>query len=338
MLSIPTNLFEQDLTSWLYSRLDIPFDNEQDKEAITLLARLSKAQMKERNRGEEYLFIPKVEVGENLHWILHEYTQSENIQIRAYCKDVLAEYTKGKGKLDLAVAASEDYLRLYEKLHSPWFLLRSASVRSYKATKNIDFIAEVCRLLRKRIYPGWIEELSSELRRSYSPAELSELSQLLEEQTMEIKDPKHRHDERSCIEALAVIGQISKTEAHYRKALSHEGEVDYTKIINRELGRLRLSLNAARTLQQENPKADGTLCEIIPFLHFPPVFGDFRCREFMDLLSEYGVRRCYFGHIHSELPEGHPHTVDGIRYILCSADHLRFTPLPVFPTERFNFS
>ena len=228
MLSIPTNLFEQDLTSWLYSRLDIPFDNEQDKEAITLLARLSKAQMKERNRGEEYLFIPKVEVGENLHWILHEYTQSENIQIRAYCKDVLAEYTKGKGKLDLAVAASEDYLRLYEKLHSPWFLLRSASVRSYKATKNIDFIAEVCRLLRKRIYPGWIEELSSELRRSYSPAELSELSQLLEEQTMEIKDPKHRHDERSCIEALAVIGQISKTEAHYRKALSHEGEVDYT--------------------------------------------------------------------------------------------------------------
>ena len=116
------------------------------------------------------------------------------------------------------------------------------------------------------------------------------------------------------------------------------GEVDYTKIINRELGRLRLSLNAARTLQQENPKADGTLCEIIPFLHFPPVFGDFRCREFMDLLSEYDVRRCYFGHIHSELPEGHPHTVDGIRYILCSADHLRFTPLPVFPTERFNFS
>ena len=77
--------------------------------------------------------------------------------------------------------------------------------------------------------------------------------------------------------------------------------------------------------------------EIVPFLHFPPVFGDFRCREFMDVLAEYGVRRCYYGHIHSELPEGTPSVVDGIHYVLCAADHLRFTPLPVFPTERFNF-
>lgn len=116
------------------------------------------------------------------------------------------------------------------------------------------------------------------------------------------------------------------------------GEVDYTKIINRELGRLRLSLESARALQQEHRKPDGSICEIIPFLHFPPVFGDFRCHEFIQLLAEYGVRRCYFGHIHSELPVGHPSVVDGIHYILCSADHLRFTPLPVFPTDRFNFS
>lgn len=116
------------------------------------------------------------------------------------------------------------------------------------------------------------------------------------------------------------------------------GEVDYDKIINREVGRLRLSLEAARKIQAEELTATGCEREIIPFLHFPPVFGDFRCREFMDVLAEYGVRRCYYGHIHSELPQGHPDTVDGIRYILCAADHLRFTPLPVFPTECFDFS
>ena len=116
------------------------------------------------------------------------------------------------------------------------------------------------------------------------------------------------------------------------------GEVDYGKIINREVGRLRLSLDAARRIQAEELTATGCEREIVPFLHFPPVFGDFRCREIMDVLAEYGVRRCYFGHIHSDLPEGHPRVVDGIHYILCAADHLRFTPLPVFATERFYFS
>jgi predicted phosphohydrolase len=125
----------------------------------------------------------------------------------------------------------------------------------------------------------------------------------------------------------------------YDEKLQHTvGEVDYNKIINREVGRLRLSLDAARSLQQTELQNSSHECEIIPFLHFPPVFGDFRCREFMDVLAEYGVRRCYYGHIHSELPEGHPTCVEGIHYILCAADHLRFTPLPVFPTERFYFA
>jgi predicted phosphohydrolase len=116
------------------------------------------------------------------------------------------------------------------------------------------------------------------------------------------------------------------------------GEVDYDKIINREVGRLRLSLEAAKAIQKQETETTGQEREIIPFLHFPPVFGDFRCREIMDVLAGYGVRRCYYGHIHSDLPVGAPSEVDGIHYILCAADHLRFTPMPVFPTERFHFS
>ena len=107
------------------------------------------------------------------------------------------------------------------------------------------------------------------------------------------------------------------------------GEVDFDKIVNREVGRLRMSLEAAKNLQREH----GDL-EIVPFLHFPPVFGDFRCEPIMKLLSEYGVRRCYYGHIHTPLASSAPIEAEGIRYILCAADHLHFTPLPVFPTEK----
>ncbi len=103
------------------------------------------------------------------------------------------------------------------------------------------------------------------------------------------------------------------------------GEVDYGKIVNRELIRLRISLDAALALQKQNQGA-----EILPFLHFPPIWGDFRCDEFISVLQEYGVRRCYFGHIHGAPGVPSHIEADGIRFILTAADHLNFTPLPVF--------
>ncbi len=108
------------------------------------------------------------------------------------------------------------------------------------------------------------------------------------------------------------------------------GRVDYQKIVNREILRLRMSLDAARALQGDGPCKR----EIVPFLHFPPAFGEFRCEEMMSLLREYGVRRCYFGHIHVPVPRT-AEVIDGIHYVLCAADQLRFTPLPVFSTEKF---
>ena len=49
-----------------------------------------------------------------------------------------------------------------------------------------------------------------------------------------------------------------------------QGEVNYDKIINREVIRLRLSLEAAKKLQAESGK------EILVFFHFPPIWSEFR--------------------------------------------------------------
>ncbi len=104
------------------------------------------------------------------------------------------------------------------------------------------------------------------------------------------------------------------------------GQVDYGKIVNREIIRLRLSLDAARALQSAGEQKE----EILPFLHFPPVWGDFRCEELIDVLREYGIRRCYFGHIHGATGIPDAFESGGIRWILTSADHLSFTPTPIF--------
>lgn len=101
------------------------------------------------------------------------------------------------------------------------------------------------------------------------------------------------------------------------------GTVDYTKIVNREVIRLRMSLDAARAL------CTAPEDEILPFLHFPPVFGDFKCEEIQQVLAEYGVKRCYFGHIHGNYSIPQQQTIDGIRYLLVSADYLNFVPFPV---------
>ena len=51
---------------------------------------------------------------------------------------------------------------------------------------------------------------------------------------------------------------------------------------------------------------------------------------FIALLKEYGVRRCYYGHLHGNfIRHAVQGSVDGITYRLISADGLNFCPLKI---------
>lgn len=97
------------------------------------------------------------------------------------------------------------------------------------------------------------------------------------------------------------------------------GEHD-EKVFRRELIRLEASLKSAGDL----PK--------LVFLHYPPRYKGYECREILDLLEKYEVRRCFYGHLH-----GPSHKLamqglwDGIDFQLTSADYLNFQPLRVIP-------
>ena len=67
---------------------------------------------------------------------------------------------------------------------------------------------------------------------------------------------------------------------------------DYAKIVAREAARLKMSLNEAVSLQSEKVKP------ILVYLHFPPVFRHFVCRELVDVMHAYSIRHRYSGHIH----------------------------------------
>ncbi len=91
------------------------------------------------------------------------------------------------------------------------------------------------------------------------------------------------------------------------------------KVFRRELIRLEASLKAAGDCEEK-------LC----FLHYPPVYRGYRCPEIQQLLSRYGVKTCYYGHLHGESHklaiEG---VVDGVEYRLASADFLGFRPIQI---------
>ncbi len=97
------------------------------------------------------------------------------------------------------------------------------------------------------------------------------------------------------------------------------GEHD-EKVFRRELMRLEASLRAAGDREK------------LVFLHYPPKYKGYECKEILDLLAQYGVRRCFYGHIHGA---GHALAMeglwDGIDFRLLSADRLNFAPYRVLP-------
>ena len=105
------------------------------------------------------------------------------------------------------------------------------------------------------------------------------------------------------------------------------GEVDHAKIVNREITRLKLSLDAAKRLQDERKSEFGEALPITVFLHFPPVWGDFTMREFIDIFHEYGIEECFFGHIHSAYSQIGKFEFEGIKFTLTSSDFLNFHPI-----------
>ncbi len=104
------------------------------------------------------------------------------------------------------------------------------------------------------------------------------------------------------------------------------GTVDYARIVNREVIRLRLSLDAAQALQKKH----GQDLPILVFLHFPPVWNGFICREIVDVLHEYDIKTCYFGHIHGASHTTHCSSFEGIDMVLVAADALQFSPMPIY--------
>ena len=71
--------------------------------------------------------------------------------------------------------------------------------------------------------------------------------------------------------------------------------------------------------------------ETLVFMHFPPVWNGNTVVPILDVLCEFGVRRCFYGHIHGNYTT--PSRIEhcGIEFSLVSADYLDFIPHIILP-------
>ena len=103
-----------------------------------------------------------------------------------------------------------------------------------------------------------------------------------------------------------------------------EGEA---KILNRELGRLELSINEGiSNFGEDKP--------IYVFMHYPPITNSAILNKselkFVEVMKKYKVQKCMYGHLHShshkDAIEGN---IEGIEFSLISADYLDFKLMKV---------
>ena len=100
------------------------------------------------------------------------------------------------------------------------------------------------------------------------------------------------------------------------------GEQD-KKIYDRELIRLEMALENASKKRQEGDK-------LIVVIHFPPFNSAIEESDFTRLIEKYNVDICVYGHLHGKIKYTNPTTtLNGVRYILTSADKINFSPIEI---------
>ncbi|MCL1954053.1 MAG: metallophosphoesterase [Firmicutes bacterium] len=95
----------------------------------------------------------------------------------------------------------------------------------------------------------------------------------------------------------------------------HQGESDL-KIYNREIERLKLSLQSMQKIKHDSDK-------IISMAHYPPFNSKLQSTPFTDLYNQYSVSKVIYGHLHgNNIKVPRVHIVGSTEFYLTSCDQV----------------
>jgi predicted phosphohydrolase len=98
---------------------------------------------------------------------------------------------------------------------------------------------------------------------------------------------------------------------------------DDKKIYDRELIRLKLSLDEMSKMRKEGDK-------VVVMMHFPPFNSKFESSPFTQLIASYSPDKVIYGHLHGKSVRAKKSVVvDGVEYLLTSCDLIDNIPILV---------
>ena len=92
-------------------------------------------------------------------------------------------------------------------------------------------------------------------------------------------------------------------------------------ILKREVGRLKMSVEPALKAGYKP----------VVFLHYPPIYTGMECTEIMNVLREYEIKKCFYGHVHGGNASKKAFIGEkyGIKFQLIACDYINFTPMSI---------
>ncbi len=135
----------------------------------------------------------------------------------------------------------------------------------------------------------------------------------------EFKTIEYLQNNSYIYDEIAIAGTRGWGDIEVTREIEKDNNIKHDeKIFNRELHRLRLSLE---TLKNKSYK------KLIVILHYPPFNVSLEPNEFGEVLKEFDVDICLYGHLHGDghkfIKEG---LIDGIEYHCVASDFINFSP------------
>lgn len=225
MIQIPSDKYWHNL---IESLLENPLSSE-NKSVLGLLLRILKLDVVNRYDGEK---IYQAKFSEEEIDLITEskWCESENLQLKSYCLDIISRYNKGADRLECLKAASDTYFLLAEKTYDYHFLLRSITVRQAKSLYDDQFLEQVIKYIKDLLMPFWMADVAKELVKSYSNEQLKPLCDILENQITQYSLLNDYNKEQALLDALFTLKYLSKQEYFYKKSLCYEREADYNSL------------------------------------------------------------------------------------------------------------
>lgn len=222
-LIIPEDLTDSDLLGYLYGKA---FIGSPPKNTTELLYRICHASLTDLEEPESIKMISLSEDDSETIFINH-WDKSANMEVKARCNDVLSRFEKDKR--NRKILASEIYLAAFLKYGDIEFLIRSITIRDFKAINTGAFLSDVISAIRERFeHPFWMQKVVRSLKKSFRVEELKDLSNYIESEKKQSKDNHWYCEEREYLQSQRLLNAITECEFHKEMALSFENEADTT--------------------------------------------------------------------------------------------------------------